>query len=314
MSVATALPVVVVVAPAVTVPAMAAPRGAGVLVRAVAVTTVPAVAVVVARVVVVRAVAATTIPAVGVTAAPAVVVGLGTDGRPRGVPGRRRRSRRGTSGTDNGSACHGHGGKGDTHTLREAAQGSSPSVRSNPPSRRVLLSLVRSWGAVRMQRHSPPFADSVGSALCRRARREVAVTSGSQGFVRRTETSLRVNHTMYGSASAKFQAHRIRRRSLPWIAPDPAWHTTLSSLLDELLNSRRRPGEHGLRATRSPPARPSVLAAACRGARGRQRHRSHSGAPPAAVDRGTDVSRPPGPPGRGRRRPDPMRECWYRPI
>lgn len=136
VSATTALPVVVVAAPAVADPTTIAPRGAGALVPAVAVTTVPAVvvvavpAVVAVRAVVlvaapavvvvaVRAVVVVTVPAVVVVAAPpavvapvpvvlvaaarAVIVGRDTDGRALDMLGRR--SRRGTPGTDYGSAC-----------------------------------------------------------------------------------------------------------------------------------------------------------------------------------------------------------------
>lgn len=50
------------------------------------------------------------------------------------------------------------------------------------------------------------------------------------------------------------------------------------------------PREHGAPRAWSHPAHLDALAAACRGTRGRQRHRPHSDAPPAAVDRGMDVS------------------------
>lgn len=75
------------------------------------------------------------------------------------------RSRRGTPDTDYGSARHHHGGDSDTHALRQATHGFSPSGRSNPPVQRVPLSLVQFVG-----RGWPLHAGSVGSALRHRAR------------------------------------------------------------------------------------------------------------------------------------------------
>lgn len=93
------------------------PQVADAVVPAVVVEAVPAVVVVAA-------------PAVITVAAPAVVVGLEADGRALGMFWRRRRGRRSTPGTKNGSTGHRQGGDGDRHALRKVTHRFSLRLRA----------------------------------------------------------------------------------------------------------------------------------------------------------------------------------------
>lgn len=193
VSAATAVPVVVGAAPAVAVPTMTAPRRPGALIPAVAVTTIPAALAVVTVV--------APIPAVLAVAARVTVVGLDIDGRALGMPRRRCCGRRGTPGTDNGSACHGNGGDGDTHALLEAAHGFLLRIRERSADATALLSLVHFVGRCA---NATAFA-GFGWPCIRVTERESLLLQQASRFRTPYGTTPRVNHTTYGNASGKFR-------------------------------------------------------------------------------------------------------------